>query len=80
MPSFILVEPFRQEILPILIEIGMIMVIYGFISLGYSQIRRPDIQQLIEKAKGLIFGYILVKGAYIFVMYINKVIDGISIK
>lgn len=76
----VLVDPFRQHILPILIEIGMIMFIYSTISLGYSQIRRPDIQHLIEKLKGLIFGYLLVKGAYIFVMYINQIIDGIKVK
>lgn len=75
----VLVEPFRQHILPILVEIGMIMFIYSIVALGYTQIRRPDIQHLIERLKGLIFGYLLVKGAYIFVMYINKIIDGIKV-
>lgn len=76
----VLVDPFRQHILPILIEIGMIMFIYSIVTLGYNQIRRPDIQQLIEKLKGLIFGYLLVKGSYVFVMYINQIIDGIKVK
>jgi len=75
----VLVEPFRQHILPILIEIGMIMFIYSIVALGYTQIRRPDIQHLIERLKGLIFGYLLVKGAYVFVLYINKIIDGIKV-
>lgn len=75
----ILVDPFSQHILPILIEIGMIMFIYSVVTLGYSQIRRPDVQNLIEKLKGLIFGYLLVKGGYVFVMYINKIIDNIKI-
>ncbi|HEY8804749.1 MAG TPA: hypothetical protein VIM42_06510 [Clostridium sp.] len=74
-----LVEPFRLHILPILVQIGMVMVIYNVTILGYSQIRRPDVQKMVETLRGLLFGFILVKGSYLAVMFISNLIDSIKI-
>ena len=75
-----LVEPFRQSILPILTQIGMVMVIYSVTILGYNQIRRPDMAQMIEKLRGLLFGFLLVKCSYLAVMFINNTVDKIVLK
>jgi uncharacterized protein (DUF697 family) len=75
-----LVEPFKQSILPILVQIGMVMVIYSVTILGYNQIRRPDVAQMVEKLRGYLFGFLLVKGSYLMVMFINNTIDKIVLK
>ena len=75
-----LVEPFRQSILPILTQIGMVMVIYSVTILGFNQIRRPDVAAMIEKLRGLLFGFLLVKCSYLAVMFINNTVDKIIIK
>lgn len=75
-----LVEPFRQNILPILVQIGMVMVIYSVTILGYNQIRRPDVAMMVEKLRGYLFGFVLVKASYLIVMFINNSIDKIVLK
>jgi len=75
-----LVEPFHTSIYPIMVQIAMIMVLYSISVLGYSQIRRPDVAQMVEKLRGLLFGFLLVKCSYIIVMFINNTVDKIVVK
>jgi len=75
-----LVQPFHDSILPIMVQIAMVMVLYSVCVLGYSQIRRPDVAQMVEKLRGLLFGFLLVKCSYLMVMFINNTVDKIIIK
>jgi|GEM_PF-2725378 len=75
-----LVEPFHTSVYPILVQIAMVMVLYSVCVLGYTQIRRPDVAQMVEKLRGLLFGFLLVKCSYLIVMFINNTIDKIVIK
>jgi len=69
-----LVEAFKNNIFPYLIEIAVIMFVYSICGLSYGMFRRPDFQMLIEKLKGYIFAYMLIKGAFVIVNFIDKII------
>jgi len=73
-----LVEAFRTSIFPYLVEIGVVMFVYSLCGLGYTMFRRPDFQMLVDKLKGYIFAYMLVKGAFVIVNFIDKVIDKVK--
>lgn len=75
-----LMEPFHQSIWPIMVQIAMVMVCYSISILGYNQIRRPDVAQMIERLRGLLFGFLLVKCSYLMVMFINNTVDKIVLK
>ena len=75
-----LVKPFYDNILPIMTQVAIVMVLYSTCVLGYSQIRRPDVAQMVEKLRGLLFGFLLVKCSYIIVMFINNTVDKIVVK
>jgi len=73
-----LVEAFKTSIFPYLVEIGVVMFVYSLCGLGYTMFRRPDVQMLVDKLKGYIFAYMLVKGAFVIVNFIDKVISKIQ--
>lgn len=73
-----LVSAFKTSIFPYLVEIGVIMFVYSLCGLGYTMFRRPDFQMLIDKLKGYIFAYMLVKGAFVIVNCIDKIINSIK--
>jgi hypothetical protein len=73
-----MVKAFQTSIFPYLVEIGVILFVYSIISLGYTMFRKPDFQNLVERLRGYIVAYMLVKGAFVIVNFINRMIDGIK--
>lgn len=74
-----LLEAFKNTIFPYLVEIGSILFIYSIISSAYTVMRKNDIRELIEKLKSLILGYMLIKGAFVILSFINKIIENMKI-
>ncbi|MDD4157544.1 MAG: hypothetical protein PHY08_13345 [Candidatus Cloacimonetes bacterium] len=69
-----LVEAFKTSIFPYLCQIAVVMFVYSLCGLGYTMFRKPDFQMLIDKLKGYIFAYIIVKGAFVIVNFIDQVV------
>lgn len=74
-----LLEAFRVTIFPYLVEIGAILFIYSIISSGYVVMRKHDLRDLVEKLRCLVIGYMLVRGAFVILSFINKVIDNMKV-
>ena len=71
-----LVEAFEKNIFPYMIQIGVIFFVFALCQFGYALFRRPDWQQFLDKFKASIFAYALVRGSFVIVNFIDKVIDG----
>jgi hypothetical protein len=73
-----LVDAFRTSIFPYLCQVGVILLVYSFCTLGYQTLRKPDMQMFIDKFKGYLFAYLLIRSAFVIVNFIDKVIDNIK--
>ncbi len=74
-----LLDAFQKTIFPYFVEIGGILLVYSIIASGYIVMRKHDIKELVEKLRSLILGYMLVKGAFVILEFINKLIDNMKI-
>jgi len=74
-----LLDAFAKTIFPYMVEIGGILFTYSIIASGYTVMRKHDLRELIEKLKSLILGYMLVKGAFVILSFINKLIENMKV-
>ena len=74
-----LLDAFQKTVFPYLIQIGGVLFVYSIIASGYVVMRKHDLRELIEKLKSLVLGYALVKGSFVILAFINKLIEGMKI-
>lgn len=74
-----LVEAFKTHIYPHLVEIAVIMFVFSICQYGYSLFKSPNWSQFIEKLKGAIIAYAVVRGAFVIVNFIDKVIKKMGV-
>lgn len=73
-----LVEAFKENIFPFLVQIGVILFVFSIIQNAYALIRTPNWQQFIDKSKAAIVAYAIVRGAFAIVAFIDKIIAGMG--
>lgn len=71
-----LVEAFKINIFPYLVQVGVILFVFTIVQNAYTLIRIPNWQQFIDKTKAAITAYAIVKGAFAIVGFIDKIIEG----
>jgi hypothetical protein len=75
----VLVDTFRENIFPYMIEIGTIVVVIAIVKTGYAQVRNPNLQKTLEDLKNYTISYGLIKGAFTILGIIDKIITGIKV-
>lgn len=73
-----LVQAFRDNIFPYIIQIGIILFVFSICQFAYALYRQPNWQQFFDKFKAAVFGYIVVRGAFVIVNFIDRIIEGMS--
>ncbi len=71
-----LVQAFKSSIFPYLVQIGVILFVFSIIQNAYMLIRTPNWQQFVDKSKAAIVAYVIVRGAFTIVSFIDKIIEG----
>jgi len=74
-----LLDAFEKTIFPYLVQIGGILFIYSIIASGYVVMRKHDMRELVEKLRALVVGYTLVKGGFVILAFINKLIENMKV-
>lgn len=73
-----LVEAFRLKIFPYMIQIGKVLFVFAVCQFAYALYRQPNWQQFFDKFKAAVFGYGIVRGAFVIVTFIDKVINSMQ--
>jgi hypothetical protein len=77
--NHMLLDAFEKTIFPYLVQIGGILFIYSIICSSYIVMRKHDIKELVEKLRSLVIGYMIIKGAFVILAFINKLIESMKV-
>lgn len=74
-----LVDIFRVNIFPYLVQIGVILFVFGIFRMGYNLYRTGNWNTFLDQFKSKIIAYALITGAFTIVNFIDKVIKGFKV-
>jgi hypothetical protein len=74
-----LVNAFKANVFPYLVQIGVILLVYSLCQSGYSLYRDPNWQKFLDKLKASLVAYATVKGSWVIVSFFDKLIDGLRV-
>lgn len=70
-----IVDAFRDSIYPYMVQLAVVFFVFALCQFAYALFRRPDWQQFLDKFKGAVFGYAVVRGAFAILLVIDNIID-----
>lgn len=74
-----LVDAFKNSIFPYIVQLGVIMFVYSICSCGYSLFRQHNFQQFIDKLKASLLAYIIIRGAFTIVEFVDNIVENINL-